>query len=151
MGGLSGIHEDFQLLLQGITKEILGPKKTSLKKSRTWIKSSWKLRYMLVFAGLKMDSDFQDFRHNCSFQVSKVQREWIGRLSTGATKIKKVINSSTFPHLPLTWCYHLLIKKSKDWVTSKHYNPTKKFTSLLWVGMGIMFKPTDKKQKFKIF
>ena len=30
----------------------------------------------------------------------------------------------------------LSIQKSKDWVTSKHYNHTKKFTSLLWVGMG---------------
>lgn len=47
---LSGIHEDSQWLLQGITKEIFGPKKISLeKKNITTVKSSYKLRYILVF------------------------------------------------------------------------------------------------------
>lgn len=72
--------------------------------------------------------------------------------STGATKNKEGNQLFYFSPFAIDMMLSFIDKeKQKDWVISKHYNHTKKFTSLLWVGMGIMFKPTDKKQKFKIF
>ena len=44
-----------QWLLQGITKEIFGPKKTSLK-GKAAVKLGRKLRHLLFLSELKMDS-----------------------------------------------------------------------------------------------